>query len=226
LKSKDRTPRAVLFDLDGTLIDTAPDMVAVLQEMQADHGRQPIDYPLGRSFVSNGSLGLVKLGFGEVDDPHRSQLQREYLERYQKRLCVDTALFPGLDELLRALDDAGRPWGVVTNKPAFLTDPLMAALGLLERSSATVSGDTLTVRKPHPGPLLHACEVAGIAPGETIYVGDALRDIEAGQGAGMHTIGAGYGYVTEDDDPGSWGADSLVHTSEELASHLIKAFNL
>ncbi len=217
---------AVLFDLDGTLIDTAPDMIAVLQQMQQDLGDTPIDYDLGRSHVSNGSQGLISLAFGELDDEPRLALQQDYLNRYSNQLCQETSLFPGLAEMLDEFDRHERPWGVVTNKPGFLTVPLMTALGLQSRSSATVSGDTLTVRKPDPGPLLHACEIAGLDPATTIYVGDAARDIEAGRNAGMATVGALYGYVTAEDDPGTWGADTLVGSSPELASLLIKAFNL
>ena len=217
---------AVLFDLDGTLIDTAPDMIAVLQQMQRDLGEPPVDYELGRSHVSNGSLGLIRLAFGDLDDESRTTLQKDYLERYGRRVCEQSSLFPGLQELLDELDRHQRPWGVVTNKPGFLTGPLMAGLGLHARSAATISGDTLEVRKPDPGPLLHACEVADIDPGTTIYVGDAARDIEAGRNAGMQTIGALYGYVTDEDDPHAWGADTLVESSPELASFLIKAFNL
>ena len=224
--SFDGDTSAVLFDLDGTLIDTAPDMIAVLQEMQRDLGDHPIDYELGRSYVSNGSRGLITLAFGELDDEPRLALQQEYLDRYAECICEESTLFPGLAELLDEFDHHGRPWGVVTNKPAFLTEPLMAALGLLDRSSATVSGDTLDVRKPDPGPLLHACLLADVDPATTIYVGDAARDIEAGRNAGMATIGALYGYVTAEDDPREWGADEFVQTSPELASFLIKAFNL
>ena len=217
---------AVFFDLDGTLIDTAPDMIAVLQQMQRDLGDDPIDYDLGRSYVSNGSYGLVRLAFGELDDEPRLALQKDYLDRYSNKLCEETSLFPGLAEMLDEFDRHGHPWGVVTNKPAFLTEPLMNALGLKSRSSATVSGDTLAVRKPDPGPLLHACQLAGVEPARTIYVGDAARDIEAGRSAGMATVGALYGYVTAEDDPEAWGADTLVSSSPELASLLIKAFNL
>ena len=220
------TASAVLFDLDGTLIDTAPDMIAVLQQMQLDLGDPPIDYELGRSHVSNGSFGLINFAFAGRDDASRASLQQDFLKRYGRRLCEQSSLFPGLEELLDELESRQCPWGVVTNKPGFLTEPLMAALGLLSRSAATVSGDTLSVRKPDPGPLVHACEVADLDPGTTIYVGDAARDIEAGRKAGMHTVGALYGYVTAEDDPHAWGADTLVQSSPELASFLIKAFNL
>lgn len=220
------TPNAVLFDLDGTLIDTAPDMVAVLQELQRDEGVEPVDYDTGRSYVSNGSLGLIRLGFGQLETGREKGLQQDYLERYSTQLAVNSRLFPGLESLLDTLDAVGRKWGVVTNKPGFLTDPLMKALDLAERSAATVSGDTLPVRKPDPAPLLHACEIAGLTPERTVYVGDAARDIEAGRRAGMLTIGVTYGYITADDDPKRWNADQLVNTTSELSQILTKVFKL
>ena len=217
---------AVLFDLDGTLVDTAPDMVAVLQELQRSHGIDPVDYELGRAYVSNGALGLLGLGFPEIEHAVGSELHAAYLERYALRLCEASVLFPGLDRLLQVLDAAGLPWGVVTNKPAHLTDPLLDCLALAARSACTVSGDTLPQRKPDPAPLLHACELAGLLPQNTIYVGDASRDIQAGQNAGMATIAAAYGYVTPDDDPQRWGADLVAADTAELTQILLKAVNL
>jgi phosphoglycolate phosphatase len=217
---------AVLFDLDGTLVDTAPDMVAVLQDLQRAHGIQPVDYERGRAFVSNGALGLLGLGFPEVQHAVGSELHREYLERYALRVCEASRLFPGLDSLLALLDSAPLPWGVVTNKPAHLTDRLLEGLALGARSACTVSGDTLPQRKPDPAPLLHACEIASLLPQNTIYIGDASRDIEAGQNAGMATIAAAYGYVTPDDDPQRWGADRVASDTAELTQILLKAVNL
>ena len=217
---------AVLFDLDGTLVDTAPDMVAVLQELQRAHGVQPVDYERGRAFVSNGALGLLGLGFPEVPHAVGSELHREYLERYALRVCEASRLFPGLETLLALLDSVTLPWGIVTNKPAHLTDPLLEGLALATRSACTVSGDTLPQRKPDPAPLLHACEIAGLLPESTVYIGDASRDIEAGQNAGMPTIAAAYGYVTPGDDPRRWGADLVAATTAELTQILLKAVNL
>ncbi len=217
---------AVLFDLDGTLVDTAPDMVAVLQDLQRLHDREPVDYELGRAYVSNGALGLLSLGFPGVQHAVGTDLHKDYLERYAMRVCEASTLFPGLDRILALLDAAGLPWGVVTNKPAHLTDPLMESLALAGRSACTVSGDTLPKRKPDPAPLLHACDIAGLLPQNTVYVGDSSRDIEAGQNAGMATIAAAYGYVTPDDDPRSWGADLIAADTVELTQMLLKAVNL
>ncbi len=217
---------AVLFDLDGTLIDTAPDMVAVLQAMQYDHAMAPVDYDLGRSNVSNGAIGLLKVGFPDRTIEFNSPLHLEYLERYEAQLCRDSAIFDGLDALLDQLEAAERVWGIVTNKPERMTHPLLAALELGSRSAATVCGDTLPTRKPDPAPMHHACSLAGVQAARTIYVGDALRDIEAGRAAGMGTIAAGYGYVTADDDPAAWDADLIAADVAELTQMVLKAVNL
>lgn len=217
---------AVLFDLDGTLIDTAPDMVAVLQAMQRDHGRDPVGYQLGRSYVSNGAVGLLRLGFPEADEARIEALRPEFLSRYLERISEASVLFPGMDRLVDRLDQHGRQWGVVTNKPQHLTEPLMIALELLDRAACCVSGDTLPQRKPDPAPLQHACELAGVDAAASIYVGDSSRDIEAGRAAGMVTIAAAYGYVTPDDDATAWGADAIAHDTEELAQLVLKAVNL
>lgn len=216
----------VLFDLDGTLIDTAPDMVATLQAMQRDQGRTPVDYELGRSYVSNGAIGLLRLGFPDADNARIEALRPEFLSRYLDRISAASTLFPGMERLVDRLDQHGRCWGVVTNKPHHLTEPLMIALDLLDRAACCVSGDTLPQRKPDPAPLHHACELAGVAPATAIYVGDSSRDIEAGRAAGMVTIAAAYGYVTPDDDVTAWGADAIAHDTEELAQMVLKAVNL
>ncbi|MCG8369419.1 MAG: HAD-IA family hydrolase [Proteobacteria bacterium] len=217
---------AVLFDLDGTLVDTAPDMVAVLQAMQAEHGVHPVTYPEGRMQVSNGALGLLRLGFPGIDVEYGGDLHLEYLDRYAGELCAASRVFAGLDELLETLDAAERRWGVVTNKPGRLTRPLLDSLGLASRSACIVSGDSLPVRKPDPAPLLLACDMAGIEPRRAIYVGDAARDIEAGLRAGLGTIAAGYGYITDDDDPRGWGADVIAPDTSELARIVLEAVNL
>lgn len=217
---------AVLFDLDGTLVDTAPDMVAVLNDLQQAHDLPPVPYDVGRQHVSNGALGLLGIGFPDLSHEFGSALHLEYLERYARRICESSCVFPGLHDLLDDLDAARRPWGVVTNKPAHLTDPLLEGLSLAARSACTVSGDTLAARKPDPAPLLHACDLANLEPQATIYVGDASRDIEAGMNAGMATIAAAYGYITPDDDPVGWGADRIAADTTELAQIVRKALNL
>ena len=217
MQIQDNTFELVLFDLDGTLVDTAPDMVRALQEMQHDHGYDPVNYALGRSHVSNGAMGLLRIGFPDIDEEGRESLIDEYIERYAESLCEDSTVFAGLGALLDSLDHAGCPWGVVTNKPEYLTNPLLEQLGLASRSVCAISGDTLAVRKPEPAPLLLGCDIAGVEPHRTIYVGDAARDIEAGLRAGAATVAASYGYITEDDDAREWGADMIATTADELS---------
>ena len=226
MRIQDNAFDLVLFDLDGTLVDTAPDMVATLQDMQRDHGYDPVPYDFGRSNVSNGAMGLLRIGFPDVDVEGRQGMVPEYVERYADRLCELTAVFAGIDSLLDRLDDIACPWGVVTNKPEHLTHPLLEQLGLADRSACTISGDTLPVRKPEPDPLLLGCDIAGVDPHRSIYVGDAERDVEAGLRAGAATIVAAYGYITEDDDPREWGADIIAPDTEDLAQIILKAVNL
>jgi len=217
---------AVLFDLDGTLVDTAPDMVAVVQELQSDKGLEPLAFEVGRSQVSNGALGLLRVGFPKADEEQLEALLQEFLQRYEAALCINSTVYPGLGDLLDKLDAARRPWGVVTNKPARITDPLLDALNLSHRLACAVSGDTLATRKPDPGQLLFACAMANLKPERTVYVGDAARDIEAGRAAGMATIAVEYGYITADDDPATWDADLIVADPQELAQTVLKAVNL
>ena len=218
--------RAVFFDLDGTLVDTAPDMVSALQELQRVMEVEPVGYALGRSHVSNGAMGLLGLAFPDETIRPDGPLMCDFIARYKSRVCEDSDVFPHLEAMLQAFDEATIPWGVVTNKPAHLAIPIMEQLQLAERSACTVSGDTLPTRKPDPATLLHACELAQVAAEDCIYVGDASRDIEAGVNAGMATVAVGYGYNVEGDDPRSWGADKFAASTEELVQILRKAVSL
>jgi len=209
-------PFAVLFDLDGTLLDTAPDMVGALNALRAEEGQEPLPYASAREEVSNGSAGLLRIGFPGAEPTRQQALQRRFLDLYAARLSEATLLFAGMDRVLAQLESHDLRWGIVTNKPAWLTEPLLAALGLNHRSACTVSGDTLTERKPHPAPLLHALEAMGLPAIRAVYVGDAPRDIEAGRAAGMRTILAGYGYVGTGQDLSGWGADRIIARPEEL----------
>jgi phosphoglycolate phosphatase len=213
-------PGAVLFDLDGTLLDTAPDMVAALQALQAEEGRAPVPFAAARPFVSNGTTGMLRIGFGVLADVERERLYARFLEVYAGRLAVETRLFDGMREVLAALEDAGVPWGVVTNKPAHLTEPLLAALGLLRRCACVVSGDTTPHRKPRPEPVLHALAAIPAPAAAAIYVGDAERDIAAGRAAGTRTVAALYGYIPPGDDPAAWGPDHRIAAPSELLSLL------
>lgn len=217
---------AVLFDLDGTLIDTAPDMIRALRSMQAQRGFNPIDYETGRSQVSNGAIGLLREGFPDSDVSFGDALHQEFLQVYSTDVASDSRLFPGLDTLLATLETAAVPWGIVTNKPAFLTTMILDMLDLAHRSAVTVCGDTLATRKPDPAPLIHAAELAALDPATTLYVGDAQRDIDAGRGAGMGTIAVAYGYITADDDAARWNADVVAATPEQLTQIVLGAVNL
>lgn len=210
----DTTPlrvRTVLFDLDGTLADTAPDLAYALNTVRSEQGCTALPYDTIRPHVSHGSNALVRLGFGlEPDHPRFERLRQRLLEIYRANLARHTRLFPGMAQLLDQIEARGMNWGVVTNKPGWLTDPLLDALGIAARAACIVSGDTLDQRKPHPAPMLHACLQAHSAPPECVYVGDAERDITAGRNAGMRTLVALFGYIGSEDRPGAWGADDMV----------------
>lgn len=213
--------RGVLFDLDGTLVDTAPDMVGALGELRAEEGLPPLPFAQLRGHVSHGSLGLIRVGFGsELPQPRLERLRERFLALYADRLCAGTRLFPGMDAVLDALEAQDVAWGVVTNKPGFLTEPLLQCLGLHRRSRCVVSGDTLPVRKPDPAPLLHAAELCGLAGPDCIYIGDAERDIAAGRAAGMRTAIANWGYIDASDTPGTWGADAALDSPADALSYL------
>ncbi|HUY83956.1 MAG TPA: phosphoglycolate phosphatase [Steroidobacteraceae bacterium] len=215
-----RPLRAVLFDLDGTLLDTAPDMYRALSELLREQGRAPVPFAAVRPCVSHGSTGVLRAGFGEVEETTFRSLQRRFLEIYGNALCVDTRLFPGMDRALDAIEARGLAAGIVTNKPAFLTEPLVERLGLRARFACVVCGDTLAERKPHPLPLLHAARLTHSSPAECIYVGDAARDVEAAHAAGMPALIARYGYHAPDEDLAAWDADGEIDSPAELIAWL------
>lgn len=207
----------VLFDLDGTLIDTAPDMAAALDILcdEEQHARLP--YSDVRPIVSNGSVALVKLAFGhDVDEQTLERLKARYLEIYQNHLAVHSQLFDEMDTLLKKLENKNIKWGVVTNKPGWLTEPLMESLGLHQRAACIVSADSTENRKPHPEPMYYACRLTGAQPDECIYVGDAKRDIEAGHNAGMKTIVAEYGYIPDSEKTEDWQANYSIQSPSQI----------
>ncbi len=206
-----QTPHCFLFDLDGTLVDTAPDLAATLNILRAEHGLEALPFEVIRPHVSHGARAMVHAGFG-VDEgsPRFAALRERFLQLYRERLTRHSRLFEGMEEVLSVLENRGVKWGVVTNKPAWLTDPLMADLGLAARAACVISGDSTRNRKPHPEPLLHASALIGVAPEQCLYIGDARRDIEAGRAAGMKTLVAMFGYLGEDDQPHEWDADGMI----------------
>lgn len=212
--------RTILFDLDGTLIDTAPDMAKSLNILLEEENHLPLPFDVIRPVVSNGSVALVKLGFGDIEGEYLERLKKRYLEIYQQRLCIDSKLFEGMSELLKHIESEGKNWGVVTNKPGWLTIPLMEQIGLLDRAACVVSGDTTPNRKPHPEPMFHACLAAGSEPTQCLYIGDARRDIEAGNNAGMKTIIALYGYIGDWENTDDWGASVKITDPIDVLQHI------
>jgi 2-phosphoglycolate phosphatase len=211
-----RRHTALLLDLDGTLLDTAPDMTAALNRLRVEEGRAPLPFARLRPQVSHGAAALVRLGFEDPAPAEFERLRLRFLALYALALADGTRLFPGCEALLATLEAGGIPWGIVTNKPGHLTTPLLSTLGLLARAACVVAGDTVGERKPHPLPLLHAAALIGRAPGECVYAGDHERDIVAGRAAGMHTVAVRYGYLAPDEDPAAWGPDAIVAVPGEL----------
>lgn len=212
-----RKPQAVLFDLDGTLADTAPDLAYALNVTLQHYGLAPLPFEQIRPVVSHGGIALIKLGFGILPGTPGFEEKRQYLLNvYQGNLCRDTHLFDGMETVLQYLEQTQTAWGIVTNKPAWLTDPLMVAMSLNQRTPAIVSGDTCAKRKPDPEPIQYACKLLQVPCAHTWYVGDAGRDMQAGRAAGCQTIGATYGYIYPDDPIENWDSDDNIAQPLEL----------
>jgi 2-phosphoglycolate phosphatase len=212
--------KAVLFDLDGTLLDTALDMTEALNTLRAQEGLPPLSNETVRCQVSHGGHALVRLGFGALPPVEHEAMRTRLLDIYRRQLAKHTQLFEGGDEMLTELERRGLHWGIVTNKPGWLTDPLLVEVKLHTRARTVVSGDTLPERKPHPMQLLHAATNMGVAPAECVYVGDAERDMQAAQAAGMYALVAGYGYLGDDDRADSWFSHGWLATPLELLAWL------
>jgi phosphoglycolate phosphatase len=212
---------AVLFDLDGTLLDTAPDLVLALNNLLKSHNRPSVEFDKLRNLASQGSIALTRYGFPEVTDEKQfEQLRQEFLHHYSDSVCVNSELFNGMETLLQIIEGQNIPWGIVTNKPHDLTTSLLDKLSLSSRTSCIVSGDTLAVRKPHPDPLLLASKTIQLSAHHTIYLGDDPRDIYAGNAAGMYTCVARYGYIEPAIDTDQWGADFTINNPLELLNHI------
>lgn len=212
--------RGVLFDLDGTLLDTAQDMAQALNRLRSAEGLDELPFERIRPLVSHGAPRLIRLGFGEPDAARYETLRTRFLEFYRAALAVHTRLFAGFEEVLDAIEQAGLRWGIVTNKPGWLTNPLLEQLGLAARCGCVVSGDTLAERKPHPLPLLHAAALIRLEPRDCVYLGDAERDVQAARNAGMIPLVAGFGYLGEGEDPAAWQPDAVLGRPEDLLDWL------
>ncbi|WP_159744510.1 phosphoglycolate phosphatase [Luteimonas cellulosilyticus] len=206
----------MLFDLDGTLLDSAPDMLATVNRMRADRQRPPVTLAAIRPHVSRGARAMASAAFPEFDPAQVIDLVPEFLAVYQQELGRHSVLFDGVEAMLAALEAAGTPWGIVTNKPEYLARDILPQLGWQTRCGVLVGGDTLAERKPHPLPLLHAADAIGIPAHRCAYVGDDARDILAAQAAGMPSVVALWGYRLDDDDPVAWGGDVMVDAAAAL----------
>ena len=216
--------RAVLFDMDGTLLDTAPDFIAICQAMLADRSLPAIDDERIREVISGGARAMVAAAFAmSPEAPEFEALRLEFLERYQKDCAVHSKLFDGMAELLEDIEKAKLIWGVVTNKPVRFAEPIMQRLGLAERSAVLICPDHVKNSKPDPEPMILACKMLGLDPASVLFVGDDLRDIESGRDAGTRTAAVTYGYIHPDDNPRHWGADVVVDHPLELRKVLDNA---
>lgn len=213
--------KAVLFDLDGTLADTARDLGAALNRLLAEEGLPPQPYEAVRPIASHGARGLVSLGFGiDKSHPRFEEYRLRFLDLYEHSFADETVLFDDINALLREIDARGLKWGIITNKPMRFTDRLVPALPFAVPPAVVVSGDTVGVAKPDPAPMLHAAQQIDIAPEHCLYVGDAERDIQAGRAVGMKTVLVNWGYIADSDDTDSWQADITIDQPLALLSHL------
>lgn len=211
-------PAAILFDLDGTLVDSAADLAWAMDILLARKGKGTLSYPEFRATVSQGSVAMLSHAFKlDPADPQIEVLRPEFLDIYSEHLSAKSECFEGIEEALNTIEASGIPWGIITNKPTALTTPLLDKLNLSNRAGCVVCGDTLKYRKPHPAPMLLACEQLNVMPEECVYVGDAPRDIEAAQGTCMASIAAAWGYLSPEDQPANWGAAQVIDTSGEFA---------
>ena len=219
-----RAVRAVLFDLDGTLVDSAPDLAGAANRLRADHGLPPLPLAQLRPMVGSGARGMVGVAFGVAPGDARFEPLRDaFLAHYEAGLLERTRPFDGVEAMLSALEAAGLPWGIVTNKATRFTTPIVAGLGLARRAAVVVCGDTTPHAKPHPEPLWHAARALGLAPEGVVYVGDDLRDAQAAKAAGMAMVAATWGYLGVGEPVHAWGADVLLDAPGRLVDWLVSS---
>ncbi len=217
-----KNPRTVvLFDLDGTLIDSAPDLAGAANTLRAEHGLPALPYAALRPMVGSGARGMVGIAFGVAPgEPRFEVLKDAFLSRYESRLLELTHVFADVVPILKALDDAGQPWGIVTNKAMRFAAPVIEGLGLHRRAAVVIAGDTTPHHKPHPAPLLEAARRLGQPAARCVYIGDDVRDIQAGRSAGMATGAAAWGYLGQGEAINTWGADRVLALPAELLQWL------
>jgi phosphoglycolate phosphatase len=216
-EDNDNSLSCILFDLDGTLADTAPDLIAALNRSIQKYHFSAVEYQHIKPFISHGAVAMIKQCLPDCDDEAlQAEILKLMLEDYQQNISQHTQLYQGMEALLNDIENRGLKWGVVTNKRQRFTQPLMAALDLTNRAACIISGDTTNKSKPHPEPMLAACRDAEVKPEQCIYIGDAAHDIEAGKAAGMKTMAATWGYLKSEDMPEQWGADFLIHSPDEI----------
>ena len=208
----------VLFDLDGTLVDTAPDLISCLNKALNAHGFETVAPEIIKPFISYGAAAMINASQPLCDDELKADILETMLNLYQNNIAEHTVFFSGIVDILNAIEAQGLKWGVVTNKRERFTNPLMDALKLTDRAACIVSGDTTANPKPHSDPMLEACKQAGVNPRECVYIGDALHDITAGKSVEMKTLAALYGYIKPDDTPESWGADALIESPDQIST--------
>ena len=214
-------PAAVLFDRDGTLVDSAPDLAGAVNDLRGVHGLEPLPFTHLRPVVGSGARGMLAAGFGiGPDDSGFAALREDFLARYEGRLLRETRVFVRMEPVLQVLQARGVPWGIVTNKIARFAAPLVAGLGLRERCAVLVSGDTTPHAKPHPAPLLAAAAALHLQPVHCVYIGDDRRDVQAGRGAGMRTLAAAWGYLGAGESVHDWAADAVLDQPEALLNWL------
>ncbi len=209
-------PQVALFDLDGTLLDSAPDFLATVNRMRASRGISPMRLESLRPFVSRGSRAMLGAAFAEVEQEAREAWVAEFLEIYRGEIGRHGLPFAGVEDMLRALENAGTRWGIVTNKPEYLARDILPPLGWDARSAVLIGGDTTAEHKPHPLPLLEAMQRLGVSADDCVYVGDDERDIIAARAAGMRSIAALWGYRRDEENPATWGADAACESPSEL----------
>lgn len=208
--------QAVLFDLDGTLLDTARDLVNALEIVCAAQGQPAPDPQLAARYVSHGAIGLVRLAFPQLSAAELEPLRAQLVQCYQQNICVHTVAYPGMLDVLNELDNNGIVWGVVTNKLRFLAEPILEQLDLRHRCATLVGGDTAGYNKPHPAPIEFALRELGVEPANAVYVGDAEKDVLAGKAAGTRTIAVTWGYIVPGENPADWSADYTINQPQEL----------